>query len=73
MGHSFIKNTQSGQIPEGRGTFISKQGIDPLISALRNGGTGVVSTFLIEKKILNTTPLKGWKVHFLPYLTPFHF
>ena len=24
MGHSFIKNTQSGQIPEGRGTFIPK-------------------------------------------------
>ena len=24
MGHSFMENTQSGQIPEGRGTFIPK-------------------------------------------------
>ena len=27
MGHSFMKNTQSGQIPQGRDTFMIKWGI----------------------------------------------
>ena len=29
MGHSFMENTQSGQISEERGTFIPNYGIDP--------------------------------------------
>ena len=52
MGHSFMENTQNGQIPEGRGTFIylNLALTLKLVPLYTTGGTGVVPTFLIEKK-----------------------
>ena len=55
MGHSFMENTQSGQIPGGWGTFIPKYR-----ALTRKLVPLVVPNFLIEKeKIKKTMPLKG--------------
>ena len=50
MGHSFMENTQSGQIPEGRGIFIPNKALTLKLVPLNNSGTGAIPTFLIIEK-----------------------